>query len=142
MDKISNFGRSEAELVRQTVEKAVKAALSDMGVSVTKCSARFASTDMSVSLNLQIADLPIEKTPNGKDYIMFADSYGLSADWLGKTFLSKNGASMTRFKVMGLSTRRPKMPIDCRNLENGKLYKFPADLVKKGFNAEGRTHGT
>lgn len=60
------------------------------------------------------------------DFERQAIVFGLEASDLGRTFIDHG----IQYRVMGLVPRSYKFPILCKNLINGKTFKFSASTVK------------
>lgn len=68
----------------------------------------------------------VAETRERKDYTLYAKSYNLKAEWLDKIFVHDTDT----FTIIGLSTRKRKNPVLCKNSRNDKTYVFPAYMVK------------
>ena len=55
--------------------------------------------------------------------------YDLPAAGLGQMFFSGG----TQYKITGLNTRRPKFPVSAERVCDGKLFKFPASVVRNAL---------
>ena len=104
----------------------LEAIAKEMGISISIRGGSFRPDEGSLKLQLR------SLSENGKvidtsadEFKIFAASYGLSPDDLGKTFTSRGHF----YTITGMSRRRYKMPINATR-EDGKAFKFPADYVK------------
>lgn len=55
--------------------------------------------------------------------------YGLEKTDLGKKFVTPEG----EYKITGLNTRAHRMPVLATRLNDGKLYKFSEEHVKRAL---------
>lgn len=74
---------------------------------------------LSIGANGKVIDTTAD------EFKLFAPSYGLSPDDLGKKFASHGNI----YTITGLNRRRYKMPINATR-SDGKAFKFPAEHVK------------
>jgi hypothetical protein len=86
-----------------------------------------------VNLKIEFAEVGkdgVAESREAADFKAMAKFYGLSADDLGKQFVSRG----ERFEIVGLKPKSQKFPILGRN-RTGKVYKFPAESVKQGLES-------
>ena len=91
-----------------------------------------------LNLKIEFAEIGedgVAESREAADFKALAKFYGLSADDLGKQFVSRGEC----FEIVGLKPKSHKFPILGRN-RHGKVYKFPAESVKRGL--EPMTAGT
>jgi hypothetical protein len=72
-------------------------------------------------------------TKEASDFKVFAASYGLKPEDLGKPFTTGTGT----YTIVGLRSRSYKMPIIGKN-SNGKMFKFSPQAVKFGLEMANR----
>lgn len=72
-----------------------------------------------------------EADPSVKAYKMFAPSYGLPEDGVGRSFTYGG----KRFTVTGLATTRTTRPVQVTR-EDGRRFKFPIDAAKALLQSE------
>jgi hypothetical protein len=121
------MNRETVKNIRIAMEIALGAVENEFGVFVKVGRASF--TDSNCNFKVEIADIDSESgevlSKEAEDFKLRAHQYGLKADDLGREF-SFGGDT---FKITGLAPRRPKYPVIGMNVDNGKPYKFGADLV-------------
>jgi hypothetical protein len=86
-----------------------------------------------VNLKIEFAEVGesgVVESREVADFKALAKLYGLSADDLGKQFVSRG----ERYEIVGLKPKSHKFPILGQN-RNGKVYKFPAESVKQGLES-------
>jgi len=62
-----------------------------------------------------------------KDFVKYANCYGLKTEWLHKTFKGPDGFE---YQIVGLSMRSRKFPVRCKRLSNGRFFNFEPNPVK------------
>ncbi len=86
-----------------------------------------------VNLRIEFAEVGeggVAESKETADFKALARFYGLSADDLGRQFVFRG----ERLTIVGLKPKSPKFPILGRN-GSGKVYKFPAESVKRGLES-------
>lgn len=84
---------------------------------------------MKVTFAVTDAATGMAMTDAMRSWKVFAQSFGLDQEWLGKTF-TFHGAE---YKIEGLTPRRPKYPVNCKRAD-GKGFKFPAAEIIAAMN--------
>ena len=79
-----------------------------------------------VNLKIEFAEVGEGGVAESREAL--AKFYGLSDDDLGRQFVFRG----ERLTIVGLKPKSPKFPILGRN-GSGKVYKFPAESVKRGL---------
>ena len=101
------------------------------GVNLSLGSARF--SDKVVTFKLECA-MPNEDgtatSKIGEDFKLYCHRYNLTPDDFGKEF--SNGVDT--FTIEGCKPRSSKYPILGKNVRTGKVYKFPAEQVRRSLN--------
>lgn len=59
--------------------------------------------------------------------------YGLEKEDYGREFNDIYGASDRRYRVIGINTRAPRMPILVQDVRTGKRYRLTDVAVKRGL---------
>ena len=123
MDKII------AKEIREKVLIEAKKIAESYGLVAKAKSGSYSNTDCTVKMEFAGKDEDGLKKEE-RDFIFFAESYGLKKEDLGKTFTHNNKV----FKIVGLNARNSKFPILLES--NGRSLKAPIDLIK--FRLEGK----
>ena len=76
----------------------------------------------------EVGEAGVVESREAADFKALAKFYGLGTDDLGKPFVIRG----ERYEIVGLKPKSHKFPILGRN-RNGKVYKFPAESVKRGL---------
>jgi hypothetical protein len=86
-----------------------------------------------VTLKFEFAEVGkdgVAEPREAADFKALARFHGLSADDLGKPFVSRG----EHYEIVGLKPKSHKFPILGRHCD-GKVYKFPAESVKQGLDS-------
>lgn len=59
-------------------------------------------------------------TPEARAFEVYCSAEGLEKEDLWGVFTTRHGT----FQIVGYNARAPKMPLLCKNLADGKIYKF------------------
>ena len=137
MTKITSVTSATA----RTLSEAVIEALKDSGIEekygVTVSDKGGSYADSYLTMKLEVA---VEGEGNelaGKDaenFKRYAFRYDLSESDLGRIFWDTT--SMEQWKIIGCKPRSTKYPILVENVKTGKVYKFPANRVKRALTLE------
>lgn len=112
----------------------LEAALTELGekygVKITAGSAKENGGNVEMKINCSEikADGSVE-TKEAADFKLYAPIYGLSADDLKKEIVYAG----KKYEIVGAKPRSHKFPILAKNLADKKLYKLPAEGVKKAL---------
>jgi hypothetical protein len=118
--------RSKAKLVGDKIMDALKTIEDELGVTFTRGNGRFDSDSISFKITaMDRGENGEVQTPEAKDFVYYAVSFGLKADDLGRTF--RQGGET--FTITGMKPRSRKYPVLATSA-SGKTYKFGADSVK------------
>lgn len=121
--KFNNFNKSNLKNFRVLFEAKMKELEAETGVSVQLKNINFQEFSFTSKVEAIISD---QKT-NVKDseFAEHAYKFGLSPDINGKTFFH-NGNT---YRINGIAPRARKYPVLAINEDNGKSYKFSADMI-------------
>lgn len=111
--------------LRQALQAAVAKVERDMGVTVKFGNCRYGAQD--AKFQVEIVDDEFDgtkRTPEQVDFEKNCHKWGLSANHLGKTFISRG----VRYEITGSKSRRYRYPILATN-PNGKCFKFHPDCI-------------
>jgi hypothetical protein len=104
----------------------------EYGFKLTLGNATYDNNTASFKLNIgTIAEDGTASTKEASDYIAYASIFQLDKKWLNKSFTHTNGHEYT---VIGLKPRSKKAPVLCER-DDGKLFKFPANVIGFKFGA-------
>ena len=121
--------REKIKKVREVLNKVIKAnhkVFEDVGVSA-EVAANANYSEIGGSFKIEISDIAEDGTVVSKiaeDYKIYAESYGMKKEWLGKEFKSRGKT----FTLLGFKTRARKMPIVAAD-NTGARYKMTTDAV-------------
>lgn len=73
----------------------------------------------------------VEDTREKDTFVLYASTFGLTADDFGKTFRFRKNL----YKIVGCRPKSFKYPILGARVPDGKTFKFPADHVAKNLGA-------
>ncbi len=120
--KLSNLNRTSAKIVHETVNKYMKMAAAELGMTVKPSSARFTAVDFSKKITLVLGSNP-EADKLKEEYALnnfcnFAVAKGFDKKLFGKTLMF----ATRKLKVVGYTSKRYKKPIDLLDVATGKTY--------------------
>lgn len=121
-----NMTPSICNQIRDELNKVLPDIGKKLGISLKMGNGSY--THSTATLKVEAAVLTPDGEAQTKEAIafkQFATSYGLKPTDLGREFSTMTGT----YKIVGLATRSWKMPILAT--QNGKMYKFPADVVTR-----------
>ena len=113
----------------------------ELGVDLQLGNGSYDREGLYGKLTLEISALQSSENGNGPpvttdkyavEWTRQAKWLGLNPEWLGKTFTDSRRIEQT---IVGLNTRAWKMPVLTRG-SNGKLYKFPVDMVVRHMGGD------
>ena len=119
--KLSNMNRASAKIVHETVNKYMKMAAAELGMSVKPSSARFTAVDFSkkITLVLESPESNKVKTEYARNvFQQFAAVKGFNPSYFGKTLMF----GYKKLKVVGYTSKRYAKPIDLLDVATGKPY--------------------
>ena len=120
------ISRSSIRLIRDQVDKCLSQLEKLTGLTAVLGDRVTFDPGRNVTFKLTLAVKG--ETPEVRDFELACHRYGLKSDDLGKTFISRGKT----YKITGLTTRRPKFPINVE-CSDGKAFKFPAADVVRGL---------
>ena len=128
MAKITTFDRQSCALLAAAIDQALAQVGESFGVQMRRLPGRFTDTTFRMRLECLTPGPTGEARDTDADtWRLFAPRYGLAATDLHRTFRS-GGKS---FEIVGLNPRARANPIHAKNLDNGRVYVFPADDVRR-----------
>ena len=126
--KVKKIDRASCKKLRTELEKILEPFGKKFGIDVKTGSGSFSET--SFTLKVEMATISADGKVQNKEAEAFKTNafvYGLKPEHLNTTFKTWTGE---KFEIVGLATRSRKYPILAKNLDNGKVFKFPAEQVK------------
>ena len=128
--KLSNLNRTSAKIVNETVNKYMKMAAAELGMTVKTSSARFTAVDFSKKITLVLgSNLEADKLKEEfalNNFCNFAAVKGFDKKLFGKTLMF----GTKKLKVVGYTSKRYKRPIDLLDVETGKVYICTIDHMQ------------
>ena len=129
--KITDINRTTCRLLTDRINEALESLGEELGLSIkVQGGGRFSPTNVTFKVEASVTgeDGEEDNSTMAADFRKQAALYGLQASDLGRTFRQRRST----FTIIGCKPRSYKYPILCRN-QNGKVYKFPVDQVKRGL---------
>jgi hypothetical protein len=118
--------RSSVRALSEDIMEALKTVADKHGIHFASKGARFTPSNCTFKIEASvIGDNGVVESQERKDFVQYAFMYKLKPEWLDKTFVHGTDT----FTITGLSTRKSKNPVLCRNERNQKTYIFPANTV-------------
>jgi hypothetical protein len=124
---IKTLDRQNVKTISEDVMDALKSVALKHGVQFSYKGGRFSSSNVTYKIEAAVVgDGGVVESSERKDFILYATSYGLKPEWLDTKFTQ----SGKEFTIVGLSTRKHKNPVLCKQTSNGKTYIFSAEMIK------------
>jgi hypothetical protein len=114
--------------IQEKIKKALKKIEEEENVSINFESIRYTKFKYSSKMNV----ISKEKTKDGEtlDKKMNEDiskRYGFTQNIVGMVFISSD----KKMKITSFKTRNRKYPIIAEDIDSGKSYKYPVEMVKR-----------
>lgn len=122
--KITKFDKRSVGIIQEAMNRALEGVSEFYGVTIEPRGGSFSPSGVSLKFDVSLKD---EAGIGGKEADAFrqlAPAFGLKASDLGRTFV----ASGLTHTVAGCKTRGYRSILT--KAENGKWYRFPAEMVK------------
>lgn len=123
--KITNFGRTEHRLLSAAITKALKAVGDEFGVDLTAGGGQVGTGVGRVNVEVKVRETAAGIDGARALWDQMCGYYGLKPEHYGTTFYS-NGVM---FKITGLTTSRPKYPVDAIRVADSRAFKFPTSTI-------------
>ena len=126
--KVNFYSKSDMDKLQSLVVKSLDKLLGTIGLGIAVERVEIGN-GMSMSISLTIAAKNSEGrvvTPAEADYKRFAPHFKLPLDSFNKVFTYRGIA----YRISGLTTSRPKYPVNAERVRDGKPFKFTSDIVR------------
>lgn len=133
---LNQFDKSNVRLIISECQAALSAVAERHGLTLTQKNCSYRTDELPVPFKLTILQTNESGEtvdPMATDFTLYATSFGLSPDDLGKTFKQFGGQS---FKICGLKPRSRKYPIVVQQVGTTKKFKLGAMEVKRYLEME------
>jgi len=128
---VTKFDKPTCKILGATISETLENLGKEFGVKFTYKGGTFDPNSFTFKI---VADVINPETgTNEKDlqmFKMYAASYDLSPDDFHKVIRIKRGM----FKIIGIAPQSYKYPILLQNVETGKVWKYPATVVKAAIS--------
>jgi len=116
--KITNFNRQNLAILDEEIKKALAPVLAKYGVELDPSPGSFSDTEFNKKLKFKVAGSinPLEE--------LYLKQNGLS---MGMEFTNGTGQKCS---ITGYNTKAHKMPVNYKNLVDGKNYKTTKEMIK------------
>ena len=124
------FNRTVVKDLQQELQTKLSELEESLGAKIHVGNASF--TPNHVTFKVEVANI-VDGQAKTKEVVDFEDLcqyYGFAPKDLGRTFVSQGET----FEIVGLARKARKYPIICKNVANGKRYKFPIYAVAQGLD--------
>lgn len=126
--------RQNAKVLAQDMLAALESVAQKHGVKFSQKSGNYTGTTLTLRIEAAILNADgVAETRERKDYTLYCNLYDLKPEWLDATF----PANGTTYQIVGLNTRKHKNPVLAKRTDNGKIYIFPADIIKLRMAMQG-----
>ena len=130
---MNSLDRNTVRDISEDMMEALKSVALKHGVQFNYKGGSYTPTNATYRIEAAIiGDGGVVETRERKEYQLYADSFGLKKEWLDQSFVQ----GTDKFIIIGLSTRKRKNPILCKNETNGRTYVFPVYMVKLLMDAQ------
>lgn len=127
--KFNNFDKSNLNNFRVIFERKMKELEEETGVSVKLKNITFQDFTFTSKVEAVVSD---QKTNvKQSEFSAHAYKFGLNPEIHGKTFFH-NGHT---YRITDIAPRARKYPVIAINEDNGKSYKFSADMINLVINS-------
>jgi len=124
MTVIAKISREFVQTLRDDIKQALEPLEDAYGLKIEIGSFRYSTDAAETKVTFsRVTDDGNAMTPEARDFQVHAHRFGLKPEHLFQTFKNSEGKE---YKLLGLHTRRPKYPIVCECLADGKRYKLAA----------------
>ncbi len=125
--------RAAVRQILDEIEVAVKAVSARHGLEFDRQRCRFSATEMTTKVTLKTAGTAAAVVDLERmQFPVLAFRLGLPEDALGRPFNHRGYG----FTITGLKLERPKFPVSCTRMMDGKPFKFPVLIVKNALERE------
>lgn len=132
MPTIKQFDRTNLKEIREQIEQALLSVSQKYKIAFKVGSMTFSDNEFRAKLEAVIqssnsSGMSVKQIQALENVKKYGFMFNIKETDLGKTFTS-NGDT---FKFVGIMPNRPKFPILGEDVNNGKLYKFNEEIVKR-----------
>ena len=125
--------RGTVRQIMTEIERAVKEVAARHGLEFSHQRAKFSSTELATRVTLKTVGTAAVMEDFGRmQFPVLAHRLGLPEDALGQQF-NHRGYGYT---IVDLKLERPKYPVSCKRMLDGKPFKFPVLIVKNALERE------
>lgn len=125
--------RLTVRTVMDEIEVAVRQIAARHGLEFSHQRARFSMSEMTTKLTLKTVGAAETLVDFQRmQFPALASQLGLPEDALGKHFNHRG----YDFTITGLQLERPKYPVSCTRMMDGKPFKFPVLIVENALERE------
>lgn len=135
--KITKFNKRNLTAIFAEVEAALAPIAERHGIKLERKRCSYREDELPVAFQFITVELDGEGNAmdsRAKDFVKYADLYGLSKD----DFLAEFRSNGTLYRITGFKPRASKYPVLAEDVKTGKTYKFPAEKVKAALVLGGR----
>ena len=120
---ITRFDYSTARVFRERLSAAVKAIGAEFGLDISLGNARFETGEFSAGMTATA------KSAKAADFARMAAHYGFVPTDLGRRTLFRG----RYYEITGFNPGAPKYAVSVKRLPDGKVFRMPVELVKRGL---------
>jgi hypothetical protein len=122
--------KNQVRNIRKTLQEALDLIKDEVGMELQLGNASFFGHNVTFKLEVSVPNEDGETvSKEAEDFIAYCGRWDLSSEDLNREF---NDSQMGTCKIVGCKPRSHKYPILIENAV-GKIYKFPADRVKRAL---------
>lgn len=133
---IQRFDRKNVEEVLDACKEALELVAEEYGVLLQRKHCTYQYNEVPIAFKLIIPERAEDGEaidPKETEFRKYAGRFGLDPNFYGETFKTYSGS----FEVCGIKPKSRKYPVLGKNLINGKVFKFQAQVVLDGIGQKG-----
>jgi len=117
--KITEFNKTNLKTLRADIDAALAKVAADHGIDLQLGKISFDATSFSAPLKATVADLPLEKTKAGAQFLLYCKEYGFAKTDLGREFEYAGGT----MRLIGFNLSNPKNMVMLSKVGTDKTYR-------------------
>lgn len=125
--KFTTFRKAEHRVLSAAITEALKDVGDKFNIDINVGGGQIGETGGRVNVEVKIRADATGESPAKKEFEKYCSLYGMKPEHYHATF--SNGGTL--YRVVGLVLSRPKFPISCERIHDGKSLLFTTDIVRK-----------
>lgn len=126
MSKITKFDKQNLNVVRDVIEKALKEAGVDIGVTFRTGNCTYGDAECKFQLSVRVADPKAQENAKKESFNRYCRSFGLRPEDYGTTITTAG----KRLTLIGILPKKIKYPFEMKD-ENDKVMLYTDAVVER-----------